>query len=147
MASPATSSRSSSAVASKAPYNDPYRAQKPVAEIDVVLVFDASPGPERRVHQVWDYFRHIMEHLTARGQHVSRVRIRLWRASMQPRSAGHQKPVALICILPAIEDSSRRDYLWPCRIIRGNAQNIPHHQANTIFYSRRRHVCSERPAR
>lgn len=78
MASPATSSRPSSAVASKATNNDnndPYRAQKPVAEIDVVLVLDASPGPERWGHQVWNYFRHLMEHLTARGQHVSRVRI------------------------------------------------------------------------
>jgi hypothetical protein len=98
MASPAASSRPSSAVPSKAPNNDLYpgRVQKPVAEIDVVLVFDASPGPERWVHQVWNYFRHLMEHLTARGQNVSRVRIRLWCARMQPRSAGRQNPVALI---------------------------------------------------
>ena len=83
MASPATLSRPSSAINSKTLSGVPYNAQKPLAEIDIVLVFDASPGPERWVHQVWNYFGRLMEHLTVRGQHVSRVRNRRAHACTQ----------------------------------------------------------------
>lgn len=77
MASLATPSQPSPAVGSKPPNIPAHNAQKPLSEMDIVLVFDASPGPERWVHLVWNYLRHLMEHLTARGQHASRVRVRL----------------------------------------------------------------------